>query len=84
MHGLSVHALRLSRKAQVVMFAMAIMMFSAVAAFAQATPEVPSSSDLTTAATGMMTDLNLWPFVIAFGILGLVVYLARRSVKMVR
>ncbi len=66
---------------------LAVFVMAAVpmaAAFAQATPETPSSSALITAATSAMTDWNLWPFVIAFAIVGVVIFLARRAVKFVR
>jgi type II secretory pathway component PulF len=72
---------KISLKVRIAALALAVMLVSAVAAFAQATPEAYSSTTLLSAGSDMMNTWNLWPFVIVAAVVGIVVYLLRRARK---
>ena len=84
MHAIVTRFARLKLRDRLMLLMVVAMLALPFAAFAQATPEAYTSTTLLTSAGNMMTTWNLWPFVIAFAVIGLVVYLARRSMKMVR
>lgn len=75
---------KFSPKVLLVGVLVALLFVMAIPSFAQATPEAYSSSTLLSSASDMVNEFNLMPFVIAGGIIGLVIYLVRRATKMVR